>query len=218
MPDYVDLRAGQRVRIMSAGTSVRDAYEGTVLSVKDQVVRLDLPADELGRLEVTVGEQLLMLTDVRGRLFSFRTTVLGTETVPTYILLLTQPEVAVQDDRREYYRQFTHIAPRYCARIDVKGLERQRLHVLIMDISGGGMQLRSRERVDIGSDVRVIFPLEGDPMDLDITGRVQSVVSEVRAGQYRVHLKFINPPRQARDRIVRYVFREQLAEFKRMSF
>lgn len=218
MPDYVDLHAGQRVRLMSAGSSVRDAYDGTVLSVKDRVVRVDMGSSTDDRLEATAGEQLLMLTDVRGRMFSFRTVMLGAESVPSYILLLTQPEVAIQDDRREYYRQFTSVAPRYCAVLDGKGLERRRLHVLIMDISGGGMQLRSRERVDIGADVRLIFPLDGDPMDLDVTGRVQSVVSEVRAGQFRVHLKFVDISRPMRDRIIKYVFRQQLAEIKRMSF
>lgn len=118
---------------------------------------------------------------------------------------------------RQLYRIFTNITPQYCAHLNEEGEELRRLTARIMDISGGGMQLRVKEPVAIGTLIRSVFTVDGDADALEVTTRALSVEEEERSGQRRVHSQFVDVPRAVQERVVRFVFRTQIAQQKRQA-
>lgn len=118
---------------------------------------------------------------------------------------------------RQLYRVFTNITPQYCAHLNDEGEELRRLTARIMDISGGGMQLRVKEPVAIGNIIRVVFPVDGETEPIDVKVNALSIEEEERSGQRRVHAKFEDAQRATQERVVKFVFRTQVEHQKRQS-
>ena len=126
-------------------------------------------------------------------------------------------ETTVDAERRQSYRVITRIVPRYAARVDETLEEPEHLDAVILDISGGGALIQSRQMVPFGAHLRLRFALEGDPLELDVAAVVTQVrATPIMAGRvvyiphYRIHCAFRDVTRRDTERIVRYVYRQQL--------
>lgn len=120
-------------------------------------------------------------------------------------------------ERRQSYRVITRIVPRYAARVDEALSEPVPLDAVILDISGGGALIQSRQLVPVSARLRLRFAVDDDPIEFD----VQAIASQVRATpimagrvvyipHYRIHCSFTDVSRRDTERIVRYVYRQQL--------
>ena len=115
-------------------------------------------------------------------------------------------------EQRRFFRVATRLVPSYVARVDEHLTELKRFDAVISDLSGGGMLLRTRQWVPTLSRVRVQFTLgEDDPIGVDAQANVLVVRQTGHVQIYRVHCSFIDLERRDAERIVRYVYRQQLA-------
>ena len=104
------------------------------------------------------------------------------------------------------------IAPRRCALLDDAGAETQQLHGVILDLSGGGILLQATDFVAPGSRLRLVFELEGDPLEMDVAAIVLSgnrAASNAR--QFRMHCQFLELNKDEMERLVRFIYRQQVA-------
>lgn len=214
-PDFTDLQPGQRVTVRAAAGASDASYESAVRGISREAVELDHPRAGNQRMPVRPGERLDLHVERFGRLHSFSTTARETRDLPRPLLIVDPPRATERSDRREFFRLDTAIRPNYAARVNEDGEELERLDLVIMDISGGGVQMRSRTHVEPGSLVRLIFALDGNVIDIDLTALVLTSLPEVRTNQIRLHARFTQISRSMQDRVIRFVFREQVERLKR---
>lgn len=212
MAGYIDLVSGLPLQVFREGNLTEEPYEAAVRSVSKTAIHLTGPKRKDERLDVQSGERLIVMAAFNGQMFRFACTVRQVETVPVDTVVLAPPDEAMNIERRGFYRLFTRVDPRYSARVDHKMTELQRLTaVVIMDISGGGLQLQTREWVPTGSLLRLIFALDDDPLEFDLTMVALSVQRPDRMQSYLVHCGFLDVATADVERVVRHVFRQQAA-------
>lgn len=214
MPDYVELRPGQKISVQRDAGSLDAAFSSTIRHVSPVGVRIDQPARDGVSLDLRVGEDLMVLVDLSGRLYTFTTEVLQTG-LPDDGLLVDRPHIVQQSERRQFFRLSLTIRPRYAAVIDPQGNERTRLEALMLDISGGGTQLRTKQTVQAGDRVRVVFPLGTDEVEADLYILSAHALEDDRNWAYRVNGRFLELPKQMQERIIRFIFRQQVDFMKR---
>lgn len=214
MPAYVDLEPGDRLMVSPPGDPLGPAYEAAVRAILPSMLRLAMPRRDGVLLPVAPGDELAMFTLAHGRVFRFSASVRLVEEENDCFFIDT-PRSAERTERREFFRLVTRIPARSAWRLDDAGEQVQELHCVILDLSGGGALLQSREFVPGGSRLRLVFGLEGDPFDMDIGALVLSCVRpSTRARHYQLHCQFMDPSHQDIERLVRYVYRQQ-AELRR---
>jgi len=67
----------------------------------------------------------------------------------------------------------------------------------------------------VGDRVHLVFPLDDEDVEADITVMTTSTVEAEAPWMYRANGRFIGLARQMQERIIRYIFREQVALLKR---
>lgn len=212
---FIELRPGQHITVQVPGAPPGDAYLARVRGVGAMQLRIEPPRRDGTRMPLAPGDPVLLLVESQQRLFSCESLVVEVVEVPVEMVTLRRPSIADRAERREYYRLPTSIRPRYSSITNDDREELGRLEAVIMDLSGGGLQLRSTRPVELGSLIRVIFTLDDDPQDLDITLQALSVLPEVRTPQYRIRGSFVRLPRYVQERLIRFIFREQVGRLKR---
>ncbi|MDP2328508.1 MAG: PilZ domain-containing protein [Dehalococcoidia bacterium] len=211
MSSFIDLKPGTRVNVTPPEDPGGATYECTIRQVTPRGMRLSTPRRDGEVLEVVPGEELAMFTMLHGRVYRFQVAVRLVEFTEYDSITVELPAEAERTERRAYYRLPTRIEPRLAMRLDDAGKEVQRLNVTVMDMSGGGMLLQVREYIPSGARIRIVLELEGEPLELDMLMQALSVQRPSTSAQYyRVNSQFIDPDRRERERVVRYIFRQQV--------
>lgn len=211
MAAYVDLRPGTRVNVIPPGDALGAAFEAVVRSVSENAIRVSMPKRNAETLRVEPGTAITLFTSLHGQVYQFATTVRLLETVPLEGLILDPPREAVRHDRRGYYRLVTRIEPRYVTTMTHDQPETVLRENVILDLSGGGLQMQTLGPVEAGHRLHLVFALEGDPLEVEAFADVLSARQPERGRRHvTVHGKFIDMPRAEAERIVRYVYRQQV--------
>lgn len=209
--DYVDLRPGTRVNVAPPDGDLGASFEATVRSVTDNAIRLTMPERGEDVLSIDAGQPITLFTSLHGQVYRFSTKVRLIETAPVEGLVIEPPAEAEKNERRTFYRLMTRIVPRYAAQVVKDGVERPLSENVILDISGGGLQMQTLTRLEPGSRLHIVFALDGDPLEMEVTLDVLTVNPPVRGGRfYRLHGRFASVPRSEVERLVRYVYRQQV--------
>ena len=168
MPRFIELRPGLRVNVMPGHSMLSVSYQAVIRQVTEDGIRLDRPRRDSDRLALAPGDQLTLIVQLHGCMYTCTTTVLDMQDVPLESMLIEHPTEVRHNERRQFYRLLTNIVPRYAARTDGEGEELERLDTQIVDVSGGGLQLRVEQWLPVGSRLRLIFALEHDPLEIDV--------------------------------------------------
>lgn len=212
MAGYIDLVPGLPLQVFREGDLLDEPFESSVRSVSKTAIHLSGPRRGDEPLEVVPGDRVIVMAAFNGQMFRFACTVKLVEQVPLETIVLAPPEEAENIERRGFFRLFTHVEPRYAARVDHKMVELQHLSaVTIIDISGGGLQLQTREWIPSGARLRLIFALDDDPLEFDLLMVALSVQRPDRMQSYRIHCGFLDVATADVERVVRHVFRQQVA-------
>jgi c-di-GMP-binding flagellar brake protein YcgR len=211
MPAFIDLRPGMLLHVMERDGSLATAYESVIRQVSERGVRIDHPKHGGEPMALTPGDDVTLFVQVSGRIYRLLSSVRMLEQIPLDAVVLEHPAEADHSERRQFYRLLTTLVPRYAARVNAEGDELGRVEARILDVSGGGMQLHTRPWLPVGSRLRLIFALEDDPQEVDVSMVALSVVRPgPRSSFYRVHCRYVDLARTERERIVRFIFRKQI--------
>ncbi len=213
MADFIDLRAGVPLHVLPRGgvVTLSSSYESIVRHVSDEWLRIGMPRRGSVALELEVDDAVTLLVQLHGRLYTLISSVIELQPDGDAVLI-APPRAAEQSEQRQFYRLITNIHPRRVSRVTSEGEELQLLAATIMDLSGGGVQLQMQEWVPVGAHLRIEFPLEGDPLDIVVDCLAVGVLRpDSRRSFYRVNARYVNIDRDTQERIIRFIFREQLA-------
>lgn len=210
MPDFLDLKPGHRVQVKPAAGRNGHVHGSSILEIAPTSLLIEAPTRDGERLRLRPGDVVEVSLQAHGRRYSFQTDVEDTHDAPQASITLRMPSAVAQHERREFYRLPTSIHPRYSALTNNDGEEVERVELVIADISGGGCRLRLHRWVPIGTQIRMIFALGDDVDELDVVTEAVSVAEDQRRGSYRVHARFLGVSRSVEERIVRFVFSQQV--------
>lgn len=211
MPEFIEFRPGLRLSVMQGRGVLSASYQGVIRQVSDDGIRIDWPHRNRDAMELNRGDDVTVVVQMHGRMYTCSTRVLDLQEVPTETVLIAEPSEVRHNERRQFYRLLTNITPRYAAQTNEDGDEVLRLEARILDLSGGGVQLRTEEWIPVGARIRLVFMLDQDPLQLDITVMALAV-REPDTGRtfHRVNAKFVEIDRDTQERIIRFIFRQQM--------
>jgi hypothetical protein len=109
--------------------------------------------------------------------------------------------------RRRDVRARVALPPVSAVRLGPGGVPAGLLGLEVMDLSAGGLRARVNEPLAAGDKVRLVLRLDG--------GRPLTPVMDVLVGGQLAQGRFCPMPERERRRIVRYVYRQELAERQR---
>src|SRR5204863_6903164 len=130
------------------------AFVSTIRHVSPVAVRMDVPRRGSEPMELAADDDLMIMVDLSGRLYTFATRVQRMEDGGDAVLI-DRPRIVEQSERRQFFRLAINIRPRYSAVVDEQGNEKTRLESMILDISGGGVQMRTKQAVEIGDRIQI---------------------------------------------------------------
>lgn len=170
---------------------------------------LDLPPGETG-LE---GKPAGLVAQIHGRTYELDTTILAVEAVPPG-LITTLPVEARRQQRRDFYRLNVSIRARAAWREPDEDNEGEFLvHNIsgtqLLDIGGGGAQLRTADAIPIGASVSLEFSLEPNAPPIEVNARALTCRAEERTHAYRINTQFVGIDRRTQERIVRFIYQQQ---------
>ncbi|MCC6237088.1 MAG: PilZ domain-containing protein [Dehalococcoidia bacterium] len=221
---FVTLPRGLRVAVTAApGLEPLDAVVRAIGRDTITLGMLDLPEDAATLVGVRVG----IAAQVHGRRYELDATVRAIEAAPPG-LVVSMPTEARRSQRRSFYRLNVSIEARGhwvegAAAEDDADAEELDLprHSLdsarLLDISGGGSLVRTRQPVPIGALVTLWFTLEAGTPPVEIRARVKAVRLEERTHAYRLNTEFEGIARRTQEQIVRFIFQQQTLLSRRRS-
>lgn len=210
MPGFIDLRPGLRVNVMPEHGALSISYESEIRQVAEDVLRIDRPRRDDQVMEAQPGDELTLLVQLHGRMYTFVTRVREVMDIPIEVMVLDRPTEVRQGERRQFYRLLTNITPERAVHTNAEGEELQQLRVRILDLSGGGVQLRVEQWVPVGAHIDLTFALEGDPVKVNVDVLALTVQqAEARRSFYRVNGIFVDVDRAIQEQIIRYIFSQQ---------
>ncbi len=210
MSDFIDLKAGLRVDVTPRHGTPSISYTSEIRQVAEDVLRIDHPRHSDQAMEARPGDELTLLVQLHGRMYTFVARVREVVDIPIEVMVLDRPTEVRQGERREFYRLLTNITPEEAMLTSAEGEELQQLGVRILDLSGGGVQLRVGQWIPVGGHIHLTFGLEGDPVNVDVDVLALAVLQpDARRSFYRVNGVFVELERSVQERIIRYIFDQQ---------
>ena len=186
------------------------SYEAEIRQVAEDVLRIDHPRRDDQVMEAQPGDELTLLVQLHGRMYTFVTRVREVVDIPIEVMVLDRPTEVRQGERRQFYRLLTNITPEQAVLTNAEGEEIQQLRVRILDLSGGGVQLRVGQWVPVGAHIHLTFALGGDPVHVDVDVLALAIQQpDARRPLYRVNGIFVDMERTVQERIIRYIFSQQ---------
>ena len=208
MPDFLDLKPGHRVRVRGGGS--RSSHDSSIVEIANDSLLIEPPHENGVKARLRAGDTLEVVLQANGRNYAFRTAIRRFVSAPTPAVEIEMPQTIAHHERREFYRLPVSIKPRYAALTNDADEELERVEVVISDISGGGCRMRTTRWVPVGSWFRLIFALTDDPEEVDLVAEALSISEDGRRGTYRINARFRELQRSVEERLVRYVFSQQV--------
>lgn len=214
MTGFIDLRPGQAISVQQDAGALATAYASTIRHVSPVGVRVDLPKRGAERMPVQAGDDLMIMVDLQGRLYTFTTHVEQVDS-RAEAMVIERPRVVEQSERRQFFRLAMNIRPLYVAVMDEDREEKRRVDAIIVDLSGGGVQMRTKQLISTGEHLHAVFPLGDDNIEVDMRVISADQTDADPPWLYRANGKFDSLTRQAQERIIRFIFRQQVEWAKR---
>ncbi len=213
------LLAGVKVFLSIESATVSGTMEASVAAVSGSEVALTVPVKD-GYFHPLAKDTRLevFFYGGSGRYF-FRTTVLGRILLDNKpVIVCSMPLSLTRTERREFYRVDTL----FHVKILITELTAERVttdtyNALCVDISGGGMQLDAEHSKAIPLKLNEICDIDFCEA-LEGMGRAKGMaVRRPAAGKTGWGIKFTKISDSDRDKIIRYVFKKQLAAKKKLE-
>jgi c-di-GMP-binding flagellar brake protein YcgR len=136
----------------------------------------------------------------------------ATESVP--LLRVRVVGAWARSQRREAVRIPVAIRPRIAAKLT--GNARKPLRLGVINLSAGGVQVRSQDELRVGDRLALALPLMGFEEELEVEARVKRVAQHTRDGVtsklWDAGCEFEGLAHRTSERIVQFIFAEQRAQ------
>ncbi len=185
-------------------------YSTVIDDVQQAFITVQTPTIRREIVRMPVGTTLRAYVREGAVAFVFETEVLGHVDSAAPSMLLAAPTRVQRIEQRRHYRLQITLDAASAEVLPREGEPPKAIRAVISDLSGGGVGFLSQRRIEAGRHVQFVIPL---PEQGDLIGEVRVIgFEEPEDGRvnYRYHGEFVNLTDAERERIVRFVFRQQL--------
>ena len=192
-------------------------FSSTVRRIDRRGLLIDIPRLDGEDLAVQSGQTLSMYVQIHGRMYEFESRVRSAELQ----ILLDEPGAAKKTERRSFYRLMLSIpalmtiepTSRPADDGEDEALEQPEPlteEVSILDVSGGGVRIRTSAELAIGTQLHLEFATDRRPLRLKAEV-IRSTATETGRGgvRHEAHCMFTEIQRGEQDEIVRFIFQKQ---------
>ncbi|MBL4932946.1 flagellar brake protein [Clostridium paridis] len=193
-------------RVVSIFWKDEKVYKASVQDEEEGFFYINLPVCDGEYLFFVEGQKLSMLFNDENNIYKFETTVIKRTLVnqmPLYKLEIPENYEKVQ--RRDYVR-IEFVQKLQYVRLSDKNeeLDNEYKAALLLDISGGGLRMKSKEKNSINDKVLINISFENEIVG--IIGRIVRI-SKSEDKEFIYGIKFDENQRSSREKIVRIVFK-----------
>lgn len=210
MPIVPPVGAPLRVRVV--GDTSENSYKSRVADLDDEFIYADVPVHQGTGREMDVHVDTMLVVEYAASdndVYQYTSPILGLSYIPTPAVRLTHPLKSpdlTRIQRREYFRVSLDAPVKLtCERTGETHTAQA------VDISGGGLAVRTREPVDIQFRDRVAIDVTLPYTGYRLQVRCQVVRVEEEGRGRTVSMQFVEIPERVRDQVVRYTFMRQRA-------
>ncbi len=205
---------GRSVRVIETSGD-EQAFSSLVEDVQDGLVVIQTPTVHYRLVPLVVGSRVSVVLRDGQKAFAFDADVLDNVKGPPPLTVLRPASEPRLTEQRRYYRLPITLAPTAAEALDRDGGMKP-IRALVNDISGGGLAFISPRRLNVGEHVRFLLPVVPgkDEFDLEVTVLAVEEPDENRFN-YRYHSEFVGMKKWIRERIIRFIFREQLKRLQK---
>ena len=211
------LRPNQLITLEISDGNKACAYASRIENLTDDTISVAAPMERGALVVPRPGTSIkAYLSNEQGRYF-FISTVIAFEPEPIPILILRKPQKIEKGQRRHFLRVNATVFPVESWLLDPDPGECRQIRIAIVDISGGGIRFVGGDRLPIGALVRIRLDLPFGCGTAEAVAKVLRV--EERSGttksRYETAAVFTEISEGDRDRICKFVLRQQLEMIKR---
>jgi c-di-GMP-binding flagellar brake protein YcgR len=203
MADAVELRPGMRLMVASSSGALTGYFGSSIRQIDKNGLLIDTPRLDGEELALAAGQRLTMFLALHGRMYQFDTRVRRADLQ----VLLDEPDEVKRTERRAFYR-LTLTVPCQMTIETPEDDEPEPQETTILDLSGGGVRMRTDQELAPGARLHLEFLLDGAPIAL-----AAEVISSSRLGgrssRSEAHCTFTSISRADQDLIVRFIFQKQ---------
>ena len=173
-------------------------YKSKIQSINDEAIYIDIPLHNNEYLILKKGDDIhLIKYGNEGNVYELSCKVIDREIEGNVRLYkLSEPYNIKKIQRRNYVRVETIRGIR-CFRKD------EEFDALILDLSGGGMKVKSNKKLEINEDIVSFIKTDDD--EFRVRGKIIRV-EETSFDQYSLGIEFVDIEERTREKIIKLVF------------
>lgn len=196
------LKINQKVEVEFKSAKYSDIYLSKVADfVKSGIVITGL-YEHGTPLSANKGDEIIVYFTTDRAAYEFESVVLQRIKKPIYFILIEEPEELKRIQRRDYFRlELDSIVK---IQQEKKNGSVKKREVKMLDISGGGIQIRTKEQYDLDDKIKISFNRVLNLSDL-VKGEIVRKQKD-NFDSYRYGIKFIDLNRADREKIIQWIF------------
>lgn len=193
-------------RIISIFWDDKKVYKSTVQEEDEKTFSITIPVAEGNYLFIKEGEWIsATFHEENGIVYKFTTMIIKRKienNIPMYVL--TIPEKYTKVQRRNYVRVNTIHPIEYTVfTVDSQTVFSNFKTAMLLDLSGGGLRFKSKERIELSEKVALNLKYEKD--EVLIKGKIVRV-DKAEDSEYIYGVSFSGLSESGRDKIIKIVF------------
>ncbi len=212
-----DLKLGEKLEVSvidNSGKNLSPYYPVKLQHINDNdTIEIDVPM--INAQSVYFRKQTLVQVVIISKegIHSFNARVLAVNNDNIPVVVLNRESEIIKIQRRSYYRLECSCIVRYRPyKLPIFGTNEDPFKTTrTIDLSGGGMCMLSKEKIDKTNFLECVIILEKD-VEISAIGKVVSVKKDdtVQSNNWKVGIQFQRISEKARERVINFIFQEQL--------
>lgn len=211
----VELGPGQAITLEALESSVSDrVYRSRIEEMAGDTAYVLAPVERSQEIALPLESRLRVGVRVGAMFYGFESSVVEHVFHPQLRLGISVPDVMTRRDQRAFYRLPMVTQPKSAYLLDEREAVEREVRATLVNLSGGGVELVVPEVTGRSRLLSLRLALGDSTLETLAQTVAVDAPGEGRFN-YRLHCEFVDLERRQRERIVRFVFREQIDLLRR---
>jgi c-di-GMP-binding flagellar brake protein YcgR len=187
-------------------------YKSSIENVGDNYIAISVPINNGSYIPLRPGEQIEVIYYYANDIYKFYTKVTDRKIDGIPVIILDYPKEVFKIQRRMFVR-----VPIICT-IEFSKLEKgtpsKPLSAIMVDLSGGGMRIKFKDKVVSGETIKATIPLGKEKVQ--IMGEIVRVEAEQDIDRNICGVSFIDVEEKVREKLIRFIFQIMREQMKKV--
>ncbi|SDF39383.1 c-di-GMP-binding flagellar brake protein YcgR, contains PilZNR and PilZ domains [Sporolituus thermophilus DSM 23256] len=197
---------------MLANGDKAERYSSRIEEVTDEYLIIAMPMSKGYPVFLSLGDNLHVRIVDNGTAYQFTCTLVSKKLHPLPVWVVTRPREIIKVQQRSFVRVRTALPVEISIFDNETAQFSNSFQACSRDLSGGGIQLVSKEALDLGMKVQLAFELPEAGL-IVVNGEVVRIEKPHHDRDiFWIGIKFLDLAERERSKIIRYIFKKQLED------